>query len=212
MAIAELLPEKLTEPPEKDSKKEDKRKASGPKIQSIATWALGFTVYVGVMAVKHPEKVPDLSAYMAQIIQASRQFKGTPWREYDTRFRMQAAASKLQRLATVDTSLWTIAFANAEPREECEECHTWDHTTAECSAESKGKEPAPKRRKTSEDEESKGVCFDFQNGQCRRGAKCRFRHNCEWCDARHPGYRCTSPRSRAGKSSTPSSRQGRGRY
>lgn len=212
VAVAELLPEKLTEPPERDAKREDKKKAASPQIQSIATWALGFSVYVGVMAVKHPERVPDLAAYMAQIIQASRQFKGTPWREYDTRFRLQAAASKHQHLATVDTSLWAITFANAEPREECEGCHSLDHETAECTVESKGKEPAPKKRKTSEEEEAKGFCFDFQSGQCRRGAKCRFRHACEWCDARHPGYHCTNPRSRTGKSRTPSSRQGRGRY
>ena len=66
--IAELLPERLTEVPQEESKKEDKRRAAKVQIRSIATWALGFSVYMGVMAVKHPEKTPDLAAYMAQII------------------------------------------------------------------------------------------------------------------------------------------------
>ena len=93
VAVSELLPERLTEPPEGEIKKDDKRKVTKP-IQSIASWSMGFSVYMGVMAVKHPERVPDLAAYMAQIIQASRQFKATSWQDYDTRFWMQAAAAK----------------------------------------------------------------------------------------------------------------------
>ena len=74
---------------------------------------------MGVMALKHPERVPDLAAYMGQIIQASRQFKGTPWQDYNTRFQMQVAAAKRPQLAVVDTSLWAIVFSKAEPREDC---------------------------------------------------------------------------------------------
>ncbi len=66
---------------------------------------VGFSVYVGVIALKQPEKVPDLMAYMAQIVQASRQFQGTPWVKYDTRFRMQAAAQQRTQLAELDTTL-----------------------------------------------------------------------------------------------------------
>ena len=100
--MSELLPERLTEPPEGETKKDDKRKATKWPIQSIATWSLGFSVYMGVMAVKHSERVPDLAAYMAQIIQTSRQFKGIPWQDYDTRFRMQVAAAKRPHLVVVD--------------------------------------------------------------------------------------------------------------
>ena len=74
-----MLSEKLTELPEEESKKEDKRRAAKTQIQSIAAWVPGFARYMGVMAVKHPERTPNLAAYMAQINQASRQFKGTPW-------------------------------------------------------------------------------------------------------------------------------------
>ena len=70
-------------------KKDEKRKMTKWPIQTIATWSLGFSVYMGVMAMKHPERVPDLAAYMALIIQASRQFKGTPWQDYDIRFRRE---------------------------------------------------------------------------------------------------------------------------
>ena len=83
------------------------------------------------MAKKHPVQVPGLAAYMAQIVQASGQFRGNPWVEYDTRRRMQAAAAGQTNLAEVDTSLWAIAFANAEPREECRRCSSLDHVSAQ---------------------------------------------------------------------------------
>ena len=148
VAMSELLPERLTEPPEGEIRREEKRRVTKWPIQTIATWSLGFSVYIGVMAMKHPERVPDLAAYMALIIQASRQFKGTPWQDYDTRFRMQVAAAKCSHLAVVDTSLWAITFANAEPREECRHCRSLDHESGDCTqeptAESKGKEPVTK--------------------------------------------------------------------
>ena len=66
VAMWELLPVKG---PEVKSSEERKDKKKAPKIQSIPTWVLGFSVYVVVMAKKHPEQVP---AYMVQIVQASR--------------------------------------------------------------------------------------------------------------------------------------------
>ena len=87
----------------------EERQEEAPQNPKIATWVLEFSVYVGVMAKKHPERVPGLAAYMAQIVQASRQFRGNPWVEYDTRRRMQAAAAGHTNLAEVDTSLWAIA-------------------------------------------------------------------------------------------------------
>ena len=103
VAMWELLPEALAGGPEVKSSEERKDKRKAPKIQSIATWVLGFSVYVGVMAKKHPDRVPRLAAYMAQIVQASRQFRGNPWVEYDSRRRMQAAAAGQTNLVEVDT-------------------------------------------------------------------------------------------------------------
>ena len=90
-------------------------------------------MYMGVMAVKHPERVPDLAAYMTQIIQASHQFKETLWQDYDTQFRVQAAAAKHPHLTVVDTFLWAITFAKAEPREECRHRRSLDHESGDCT-------------------------------------------------------------------------------
>ena len=82
----------------------------------------------------------------------------------------------------VDISLWPIMFTKAEPIEECRHCHSLDHESGDCiqepTAESKGKEPAAKRHKMSDSKESKLDCLDYQTGRCRRGAQCRFHHQC----------------------------------
>ena len=206
MPCQSCCPKGLQNPQKGRQKKEDKKKVTN-SIQSIASWSLGFSVYMGVMAVKHPERVPDLAAYMGQIIQTSRQFKGTPWQDYNTRFRMQAAADKRPWLAVVDTSLWAITFAKAEPRKECKHCldHESGDRTQDPTPGAKGKEPAAKRHRISE--WSKLLCFNYQTGHCQKGTRCRFRHRCERCEVDHPGYRCTTPRAYSRKSGTPYSRE-----
>ncbi len=87
VAIKDLLPAALAK---ENVACEDKERARRrPEVRDIASWVLGFSAYVGVMTLKQPERVPDLMAYMAQIV--SRQFQGSLWVEYDTRFGMQAA-------------------------------------------------------------------------------------------------------------------------
>ena len=36
----------------------------------------------------------------------------------------------------------------------------------------------------------KGICWDFNNGACRYGDKCRFCHICSECAGRHPRVSC----------------------
>ena len=36
----------------------------------------------------------------------------------------------------------------------------------------------------------KGICWDFNDGACRYGDKCRFRYICSECAGRHPRVSC----------------------
>ena len=36
----------------------------------------------------------------------------------------------------------------------------------------------------------KGICWDFNDGACKYGDKCRFRHICSECAGRHPLVSC----------------------
>ena len=42
--------------------------------------------------------------------------QGVPWLEYDSRFRREAAANQSRSWAVIDSSSWTLCFANAKPK------------------------------------------------------------------------------------------------
>ena len=193
--VADLLPEALRSSgeDEEERKKRKKKKGKDEEVQNIATWVLGFSAYVGVMAKRHPEKVADLMDYMAQIVQASRQFKGAPWAKYDTAHRMQAAATKREGLSLVDTTLRAITFAQAEAKEACKWCASYDHHSFTCMEkppESSSEGPAPKKQRF-----AGNTCYDFNDGSCRRRS-CSFRHDCSRCGGPHPEVRCSDTKGR----------------
>ena len=137
VAMTDLLPKSLVEAEQLADSDKKKRKQK-VQIRDIALWMQSFNTYTAVMSKRHPERVADLLAYSSQIVEASRQFKQIPWLVYDTKFRLQAAAQKRPGLADISTTLWTLAFAGAEPRERCQHCLQVDHPSSEC------KKPEPK--------------------------------------------------------------------
>ena len=209
--VADLLPEALRSAGEDgdEGKKRKKKKGKDEGVQTIATWVLGFSAYVGVMAKRHPERVADLMDYMAQIVQASRQFKGAPWAKYDTAHRMQAAATKREGLSRVDTTLWAITFAQAEAKEVCKWCASYNHHSYTCTEkppESSSEGPALKKRRF-----AGNTCYDFNNGSCLRQSS-SFRHDCSWCGGPHPEVGCSDTRGRGrARWGTYPSRGGEGR-
>ncbi len=192
VAIKDLLPAALAKENVAHEEKKDKKRAKRrPEVRDIASWVLGFSAYVGVIALKQPERVPDLMAYMAQIVQASRQFQGSPWAEYDTRFRMQAAAQRRTRLAELDTTLWTVAFARAEPAQRCRWCLSVDHPSKECEEKSDEEEAesSPRKRYKASQETKKPICKNWNKGVCR-SSWCSFRHICIECHGAHTKQDC----------------------
>ena len=61
------------------------------QITDVLTWVQCFAVYVGVMSRRYPEAVPELLAYMIQIVRARREFAELAWAQYDTSYRRHAA-------------------------------------------------------------------------------------------------------------------------
>ena len=43
-------------------------------IPNITVWVQCFCIYAGVMAMKHPNSIPDMLAYMREIVQANNQY------------------------------------------------------------------------------------------------------------------------------------------
>ena len=90
--------------------KEEKGSKRRRQITSIAEWVQCFGVFMAVVASKSPDRTIDLLGYQSIIVEASREYEGETWLGYDRRFRQMAAAKLGCKWATVDPTLWNMAF------------------------------------------------------------------------------------------------------
>ncbi len=109
--MADLLPEALTGVAAATDDSNNKRKKL--QIMSPLAWDVCFTIYMGVVAVRHPECLPDMLAYAATTVHWLYQVN--PWQVYDTQFHQQAAASKTVTWAQINTSIWTMEYTTKIP-------------------------------------------------------------------------------------------------
>ena len=90
--------------------KEEKGSKRRRQITSIAEWVQCFGVFMAVVASKSPDRTIDLLGYQSIIVEAFREYEGDTWLGYDRRFRQMAAAKLGCKWATVDPTLWNMAF------------------------------------------------------------------------------------------------------
>ena len=84
-----------------------------------------FSIYIAIIAQKHPERVPDLLGYQSLIIDVSIQYDGDSWIGYDSRFHLSAA--------TNSTKIWAcLAFAGNTRVSRCIYCFALTHPSSEC--------------------------------------------------------------------------------
>ncbi len=123
-------------------------------VRSIEQWVVCFNTYVSLIALQQPARVPDLLEYTSVIIKASQKFKGLAWLLYDSHFRCMTAATRCNKWAEVDTSLWTLHFGSAKPKQVCKDCFEPGHlycdmeSTAEADTPGKNPKERPLRRQT----------------------------------------------------------------
>ena len=70
--------------------------------------------------------------YQALIIDASIQYDGDGWMGYDRRFRLSAAANSTKSWASLDTTLWNLAFTGYAKVARCKHCFCLTHASSEC--------------------------------------------------------------------------------
>lgn len=58
-------------------------------VWDIEAWLQCFVVFVSVVSRDFPKAVPELMAYMVNIIRASQEYEGAAWEAYDTAFCRQ---------------------------------------------------------------------------------------------------------------------------
>ena len=125
--MTELLPDHLGISDIKLSS--DKQQGSKKKgISSILEWVQCFSIYVSVIALKEPQRIPDLLGYMNLIIEAHQEYSGDAWQGYNRRFRQRAAVTTQTKWATIDPTLWNLAFTGHAHIGRCKHCFSLYHT------------------------------------------------------------------------------------
>ena len=129
--ISELLPEQLG----LSDIKLSSEKQQGPKkkaISNILEWVQYFAIYVSVIAIKEPQRTPDLLCYMNFIIEAHREYSGDAWQGYNRRFRQRAAMTTKLEWDVIDTTLWNLAFTGHAYAGRCKHCFSLSHSHDSC--------------------------------------------------------------------------------
>ena len=130
--MADLLSQALSAAMQSSDSPSKESKKPAQKITSIMSWVECFSKYISLVALKCPDRVSDLLAYMSLIVHAARQYEDNPWLSYDTTFRQLAATNKDWKWAHIHPSLWTISFNHAVPQPPCSHCLSLDHASGKC--------------------------------------------------------------------------------
>ena len=104
-----------------------KAKQKHRTVTTILEWIQCFSLYVAVISRAHPEQVRALLGYQALIIQASIEYQGDWWLEYDRTFRLRAATQKGTTWSVIDNTLWNLAFSGCSRKDRCGHCCSLSH-------------------------------------------------------------------------------------
>ena len=132
----DLLPEFWVAPREGEEATAQRlaRNRGRRRTQDICVWSQCFAIYVAVMSTKWPQRVPEMMAYMIQIIRASQEYEGLWWFVYDEAYRRQAAATGHVEWSKINPSIFTVCFTSkAKKGQRCELCLSSSHSSRECT-------------------------------------------------------------------------------
>ena len=104
------------------------------EVGSLLTWVSSFATYIAVVAQAHPDRVPDMLAYLRLIIREARKYGGNGWLTYDMVFRHNHER-KSDPWNYIDPSLHTayIGGQGLPPLTPCRYCNEVDHRSEDCA-------------------------------------------------------------------------------
>ena len=212
--MADLLPEQLgTYGYDEESKTRTKK----PSVTNILEWLQCFAVYVAVRGQKQPDRIRDFMGYQALIIDAYMEYKSDCWMGYDRRFRQIAASQPGRSWASIDPTLWNLAFAGQAKTTRCMHCFSLSHRSDNCELSSKSKPQlghSDRPQPTGQGTRHKLICFQWNENASTTCPypNCRFQHICYICaydptvtDVAHKALYCPKRRGLGGSQTAPQS-------
>jgi len=173
-------------------------------IPDITIWVQCFGIYASVLATQFPQHVPELLAYMGDIIKASKQFKWPSWVIYDVAYRQCMEETGQKDWSKVDPSIYARSFTGwAKTSSWCTWCVSLDHDNSSCPFNNgqhyrhntnRRMQPYPTHMIRGSSEQT-CIKYNRYNGDCKFGENCKYKHVCSSCGGGHPKSKCTSSKS-----------------
>ena len=192
--LAELLPDRIGSLSGNPTLEDEDRVGSKKKKRQVTTileWVRCFSLYMAIIALKHPGKLPDLLGYQVLIVEARMEYEGDGWLGYDRRFRQMAAAVPTTTWARIEPTLWNMAFAGKARAARCKYCFSLSHSEQQCElapVEGQATDFQPKASSTQLSQaRQRPICNEWNYNPAPRCPipRCRYRHICLPC-SRNP--------------------------
>lgn len=162
---------------------EDRRRAVPKTFQN---WLQAFCIYSAVMGERFPGKCSGLFQHLDIIAEAFRHFGGSAWFSYDENFRQKLAVHPSLHWGAKDVGLWLNLMLPPRPQF------------------------TPRPASNGQSPVRKGVCFAFNEGQCKFLLNCRYKHECSYCGGTHAASRCFRKAAASSSHSGPKDTHGKG--
>ena len=185
-------------------------------INTSFKWIEAWTIYSLIMCSVYGLRLfHEMAAYQMFVLSLFAKYKLPFVLMYDVRHRQSIGARRDLNFNALDYPLYITTFdCNAlKPTSRCTRCSSLDHTTDLCPFRAPGQAgDLPNRQRRGNDRhgdrqsdrqsDKSEVCFQFNEGRCRGGSRCRRRHVCIGCGGPEGIHACTKckppPKSQSG--------------
>uniref|UniRef100_A0A1B8XWI4 C3H1-type domain-containing protein n=1 Tax=Xenopus tropicalis TaxID=8364 RepID=A0A1B8XWI4_XENTR len=168
--------------------------------RTFVNWLQAFCIFASLVGEKFPGCCSGLFCYLDSILEAHRVYGGVAWLRYDEQFRQRMSVRPSLKWDHKDIGLW-LRLMNSSGAKAGQSGASSIYSSANATVQ------APFHGGTAGQGQSgatvgpkKGFCFAFNEGQCKWGAGCKFRHECSGCGGAHPFTRCFKKGKFSGKS------------
>lgn len=161
--ILSLLPSMKEAVRKSDGKGEEERRRSIPR--TLNNWIQGFSIFSAILCEKKPHLSVGLFQHLESVLEAYRSLGGMAWFSYDEMYRQKMAVFPHMRWGDKDVLLWlSLIQYQRQPQPK----------------------PYQSQPTQSFQQMRKGVCFAFNEAQCKWLTNCRFKHEFSFCGGTHP--------------------------
>lgn len=141
---------------------EEERKRSLPK--TFNNWLQGFGIFAAILCEKFPAYSVGLFQHLDSVLEAYRCYGGMSWYLYDEMLRQKMAIYPHLRFGEKDVMLWlSLMIPQKQPM-----------------LKPSGMTPSLR----------KGICFSYNEANCKFMMNCKYKHECAFCGGYHPVSRC----------------------